>query len=277
MMSESHQLSLKRLSKFTLLTFSSLTSLSLLYSRSIKDHRDGGGQVTLSIAHCRKLVIAAVNGSAVGIGATMQLPCDIRIISSTAKIAFPFAKRGITTEACSAFYLPRLVGTSKALELVMTADTYKPDYPALLPLWREILPAEQVFPKSLELAKRLIKENSVVSMAIMKSLIYRAPDNPEETHLVDSQAIAATSAGDAVEGEFKLKQLPSNERDTSGHIEDLLTISPSSLPLMTTPDDRFFRISRCQVIHGKETGKFQRNYQGSREDAILPLVDANRD
>jgi len=132
----------------------------------------------------------------------MTLPCDIRIISSNAKIAFPFGKRGITTEAASSFFLPRLVGTSKALELLMTADTYKPDYPAVLPLWREIVPAEQVLPKALELAERLTKENSIVSMAITKSLVYRAPDNPEETHLLDSQAIAATSAGDAVEGEL---------------------------------------------------------------------------
>jgi len=137
-------------------------------------------------------------------GITTQLPMDMRIISSSAKVGFPFAKRGITAESSAAFFLPRLVGQSKALELWLTADVYRADHPALLPLWKEIVPTEQVLPRALELAKRLTTENSLMAIAIMKAYAYRVPPTPEEAHLIDSQSLAAfaTQAPDAKEGEW---------------------------------------------------------------------------
>jgi len=91
---------------------------------TIDEHRDGGGLVTLRIYESKKPVIAAINGPAVGIGATMTLPMDIRIASGTAKMGFVFARRGITPEACSGWFLPRVVGISQALEWVMTGRVF---------------------------------------------------------------------------------------------------------------------------------------------------------
>lgn len=98
-----------------------------------------GGRVTLAIHRCRKPTIAAVNGSAVGIGATMQLPCAIRIAYAQAKIGFVFARRGLVMEAASSFFLPRLIGFSRALHLTTTGATYKADSKLLEGLYSEVL------------------------------------------------------------------------------------------------------------------------------------------
>ncbi|UZJ56349.1 hypothetical protein CBS101457_005669 [Exobasidium rhododendri] len=173
------------------------------HDQPLRYHRDGGGQASGAVLRCRKLVIAAVNGNAVGIGITMVLPADIRIVSESAKLAMPFVKRGITLEAMSGYILPRLVGHSNALEISMTGDVYLPSSKCFSPMFREIVPSEEVFPLALKLAKRLAKENSSVSMALNKALVWRAPSEggPEATHLIDSMCIRATSAGkDAKEG-----------------------------------------------------------------------------
>lgn len=131
----------------------------------------------------------------------MILPADIRIVAESAKLALPFAKRGINLEAMSGYILPRLVGHAHALEICMTGDIYLPSAPCFASMFKSILPADQVFPTALTLAKRLSKENSPVSMALNKALVWRTPDSPEATHLLDSMCISATSASrDAKEG-----------------------------------------------------------------------------
>src|SRR5271163_461361 len=89
-----------------------------------RTHRDGGGRVTLAIHRCTKPVIAAINGSAVGVGITMTLPMNIRVVSEKAKVGFVFARRGIVMEAASSFFLPRLIGLSKAMHLITTGSVY---------------------------------------------------------------------------------------------------------------------------------------------------------
>ncbi|PWN50601.1 ClpP/crotonase [Violaceomyces palustris] len=166
-----------------------------------REHRDGGGQTALSILRCRKVTIAAINGNAVGIGLTMTLPCDFRLVSEKAKVAIPFTKRGIAMEATSSYLLPRLVGNTKALDLILSGDTRYPDDISLLPLWtRPPLPSEKVLPTAIEMATKLATENSIVSMALCKAQIWRGLKDPEETHLIESQGIYETSRVDANEG-----------------------------------------------------------------------------
>ncbi|CEH16065.1 enoyl-hydratase isomerase family protein [Ceraceosorus bombacis] len=183
------------------------------------DHRDGGGQAGLSIAKCRKLVIAAVNGNAVGIGLTMVLSTDIRLVAANAKVGIPFVKRGISMEATSSYLLPRLVGHSNALKISMTGDTYRADDPTWRDLWYNVLPAEQVLPEALKLAGRLAVDNSVISMALNKALIWQCPPTREETHLLESKMIWEASKRDAQEGvlSFMQKRKPKFE----GTVEDV--------------------------------------------------------
>lgn len=164
-----------------------------------------------------------MNGSAVGVGLTMVLPADIRIVSETAKIALPFTKRGISLEAMSSYFLPRLVGHANALQIAMTGDTYSPNAPCMAPLFAAILPQSEVLPHSLNLAKRLAKQNSVLSMAINKSLLWRTPATPEETHLLDSACIAGLSrASDVAEGvQSFLEKRPANFKGTVQELEQL--------------------------------------------------------
>jgi enoyl-CoA hydratase/carnithine racemase len=154
-----------------------------------RTHRDGGGRVALAIHRCTKPVIAAVNGSAVGVGVTMTLPMAIRVVSEKAKLGLVFARRGIVMEATSSYFLPRLIGMSRAMHLVTTGAVY----PATDPLWRElfseILPPEKVLPRALELADDIANNTSNVSTALMRDLMWRNPGSPEETHLLDSKVL----------------------------------------------------------------------------------------
>jgi enoyl-CoA hydratase/carnithine racemase len=154
------------------------------------DYRDGGGTVTTAIHACRKPVIAALNGSAVGIGITMTLPCAIRIVHKKAKIGFVFGRRGLVMEAASSYFLPRLLGYSKAMHLVTTGSVYPSTHPLLSGLFSEIVDShEQVLPKAIELAEEIASKTSGVSWALMRDMIYRGPDSAEESHLLDSKII----------------------------------------------------------------------------------------
>ncbi|TBU33373.1 peroxisomal enoyl-CoA-hydratase [Dichomitus squalens] len=186
-------------------------------------HRDGGGQVTLAIFRCRKITICAVNGHAVGVGVTaLQLPCDIRFVWGGAKLAFPFVRRGIAPEAASSYLLPRLIGNSRALSLFLTGATVSPDSPLLAGLYHSVLPTrEEVFPAALTLAKDLAVNTSQTAVAVTKGLVWRGPDNIEETHLLDSRAIRVLgAAGDAAEGAraFKERRLPKMTDKLSDHL-----------------------------------------------------------
>ncbi|KJX98889.1 enoyl-CoA hydratase/isomerase like protein [Zymoseptoria brevis] len=157
---------------------------------AVRDHRDGGGRVTMAINRCRKPSIGALNGSAVGIGITMTLPMNIRIAYENAKIGFVFARRGLVMEAASSFFLPRLIGTSKALHLCTTGATYPAKHPLLNTLFSETLPTpEAVLPRALEIADEVVKNCSGISTYLMKEMMYRNPDTAEGAHLLDSRIV----------------------------------------------------------------------------------------
>ncbi|EPE32422.1 ClpP/crotonase [Glarea lozoyensis ATCC 20868] len=152
-------------------------------------HRDMGGQVALAIHNCKKPVIAAITGSAVGVGITMTLPCAIRVVSDKAKVGFVFARRGIVMEACSSFFLPRLVGWSRAMHLVTTGAVYRATHKLFGDLFTEIVKPEQVMEKALELAEEISGKTSTVSTTLMRDLMWRGPGTVEETHLLESRVL----------------------------------------------------------------------------------------
>jgi enoyl-CoA hydratase/carnithine racemase len=164
--------------------------------------RDTGGRVSLAIFACTKPVIAAINGPAVGIGATMTLPMDVRIASDKARIGFVFGKIGIVPEACSTWFLPRIVGMSRALELVYSADILTADEAKEAQLVRTVVPAEELLATARALAKKFTEHRSPVATALARQMMYRnsAQPHPVDAHRVDSLAMFYTSIGDGKEG-----------------------------------------------------------------------------
>ncbi|ORY68612.1 enoyl-CoA hydratase/isomerase [Pseudomassariella vexata] len=176
-----------------------LTSAELAKQRNA--HRDGGAQVSLAIYHCTKPVIAALNGHAVGVGITMTLPCNLRIASSSAKIGFVFARRGLAMEACSSFFLPRILGTGRALELVSTGRAYLATDIAVRDLFAEVVEPGKVVERALEVAEEMGRLTSGVSTTVMRDMIYRGPKNPEEAFELESKILFDLFRGrDAREG-----------------------------------------------------------------------------
>lgn len=151
------------------------------------DHRDSGGRTSLALYRCNKPVIAAINGSAVGVGITMTLPANIRVVSSEAKVGFVFSRRGFVLEACSSFFLPRLVGTSKAMHLATTGSVYPATHKLFDGLFSEIVPPAEVLPTALKIADEIAANTSLISTKVNKDLIYRSPATPEEVHLLESK------------------------------------------------------------------------------------------
>jgi enoyl-CoA hydratase/carnithine racemase len=164
--------------------------------------RDSGGRVTLSIFACKKPVIAAINGAAVGIGATMTLAMDIRLASEKAKMGFVFGKLGIVPEACSSWFLPRIVGLSQALEWVYSAEIFDAQEAVRGGLVKAALPADQLLPEAYKLARKFVEQRSPVAVALARQMLYRnaAQPHPLEAHRVDSLAMFYTSIGDGKEG-----------------------------------------------------------------------------
>lgn len=172
-----------------------------LASVSRDTHRDGGGRVSLSIFRCNKPVIAAMNGSAVGVGVTMTLPCAIRITHSQAKIGLVFARRGLVLEATSSFFLPRLLGTSRALHLATTGGVYPAAHRLFDGLFTLVEEPAGVLPKALEIADEVVRNCSAVSAVVIRDMIYRNPGTPEEAHLLESKVLFDMFRGrDFVEG-----------------------------------------------------------------------------
>ncbi|CAO2657817.1 Nn.00g070770.m01.CDS01 [Neocucurbitaria sp. VM-36] len=156
----------------------------------VQDHRDGGGRVALSIFHCRKPTIGALQGSAVGIGITMTLPMNIRIAYASAKIGFVFSRRGLIMEACSSFFLPRLIGHSRAMAATTTGATYLASDKIWGGLFTELCDRpEDVLPRALAVAEDVVRNTSSVSTYLMKELMYRDRGSPEGQHLLDSRVI----------------------------------------------------------------------------------------
>ncbi len=164
--------------------------------------RDTGGRVTLAIFECTKPVIAAVNGVAVGIGATMTLAMDIRLASEQAKFGFVFGKIGIVPEACSSWFLPRVVGLSQALEWVYTADIFDAQEAKRGGLVKAVVSPELLLDEAKKLARRIIDNRSPVAIALARQMLYRnsAQAHPLEAHRVDSLAVFYTSLRDGKEG-----------------------------------------------------------------------------
>jgi enoyl-CoA hydratase/carnithine racemase len=165
--------------------------------------RDGGGQVTLRIFDSLKPVIAAINGPAVGVGITMTLPMDVRIAATGAKIGFVFARRGIVPEACSSWFLPRLVGISQAMEWVATGRVFLAEEALEGGLVRSVHPADEVLGVAQELAAEIASEAAPVSVALARRLMWTmlGASHPMEAHRADSRAMFSRGrSSDAFEG-----------------------------------------------------------------------------
>lgn len=181
--------------------------------------RDTGGRVTLAIFNCKKPVIAAINGAAVGIGATMTLAADVRLASEKARIGFVFGKIGIVPEACSSWFLPRIVGISQALEWCYSADILSAEEAKAGGLVKAVLPPDQLLPEAYRLAKKFVENRSPVAIALARQMLYRnsAQPHPIEAHRVDSLAVFYTSLKDGKEGvrSFLEKRAPDFQSQAS--------------------------------------------------------------
>ena len=164
--------------------------------------RDTGGRVTLAIFNCAKPVIAAINGPAVGIGATMTLAMDMRLASEKARIGFVFGKIGIVPEACSSWFLPRVVGLSQALEWCYSAEVFDAQEALRGGLVRAVLPPDELLAEAYRLARKFTQKRSPVGVALTRQMLYRnsAQAHPLEAHKVDSLAVFHLSKRDGREG-----------------------------------------------------------------------------
>jgi enoyl-CoA hydratase/carnithine racemase len=153
--------------------------------------RDGGGRMTLRVFECRKPVIAAVNGPAVGIGATMLLPMDARIASSEARFGFVFSQRGIVPEAASSYFLPRIVGITQALEWCYSGRVFGADEALAGRLVSRVVAPEELIPAARALARSYIDTTAPVSVALIRQMMWRmlGASHPMEAHRIDSKAM----------------------------------------------------------------------------------------
>jgi len=178
----------------------------------VKGVRDTGGRVTLAIFDCTKPVIAAVNGAAVGVGATMTLAMDIRLASEHARFGFVFGKIGIVPDACSSWFLPRIVGLAKALKWTYSAEILDAATALRDGLVEEVLPADRLLARAYELAGALANERSPASTALIRQMMYRNAGlpHPLHAHKVESLAMHHVSTRDGKEGvaAFMAKRAP---------------------------------------------------------------------
>lgn len=165
-------------------------------------NRDTGGTVVLRMFRMKKPLIAAVNGASVGVGTTMQLPMDVRIASPYAKFGFVFSQRGITLESCAAWFLPRLVGMSKALEWSFKGNVFGADEALASGLISEITEAEALMERAVEIARSFTESTSAMSVAVNRQLLWRMAGarHPMEAHKLDSRTMLHTSMRDGKEG-----------------------------------------------------------------------------
>jgi enoyl-CoA hydratase/carnithine racemase len=157
----------------------------------VEEHRDGGGLVALRIFESRKPVIAAINGPAVGVGITMTLPMDVRIASTAARIGFVFARRGIVPEACSSWFLPRIVGIAQAAEWVYTGRIFSAEDALAARLVTRVVAPDALLDVARALGREIADGTSAMSVALARQLLWRglAADHPMEAHKADSRCI----------------------------------------------------------------------------------------
>ncbi|MDP3676091.1 MAG: crotonase/enoyl-CoA hydratase family protein [Novosphingobium sp.] len=187
--------------------------------------RDGGGKLTLRLFQSTKPIIGAINGAAVGVGATMQLPMDIRLASTTARFGFVFARRGIVPEACSSWFLPRIVGLPQALEWTMTGRVFDAEEALRGGLVRSLHAPADLLPAARALASEIALNTSAVSVAMTRAMLWRLPwaDHPMAAHRIDSRAIYRLSKGaDMAEGvaSFLAKRPPAFPGKVSSDMPD---------------------------------------------------------
>jgi enoyl-CoA hydratase/carnithine racemase len=181
--------------------------------RAEEEQRDGGGRVSLAIYELKKPVIAAINGPAVGVGVTMTLPMDIRIASNAARFGFVFSRRGIVPEACSSWFLPKVVGMSRALEWIYSGRVFDAAEALAGGLVSRVVAPEELLPAARALAREIADNTSAVSVALCRQMLWRmaGADHPMEAHKVDSRGIYAMGASKDVEegiAAFKEKRAP---------------------------------------------------------------------
>jgi enoyl-CoA hydratase/carnithine racemase len=197
--------------------------------------RDGGGIVSLRIAASRKPVIVAVNGPAVGVGATMTLPADIRIAAESARFGFVFARRGLVPEAASSWFLPRVVGISQAMEWVATGRVFDASEAFAGGLVSRVVPDAELLPAARGIAAEITANTSAVSVALSRRMLWSmlGASTPWEAHRIDSNAIFRLGQGpDAAEGvtAFLEKRPP----EFPGRVADHLDVVPA---WPTRPED----------------------------------------
>ena len=188
--------------------------------------RDGGGLVSLRIFDCKKPVIGAINGAAVGVGVTMTLPMDIRLASEHAKFGFVFARRGIVPEACSSWFLPRLVGISQAAEWCYSGRVFPAAEALAGRLVRSVHPADELLPAARAIATEIATNTAPVSVALTRQMLWRmlGADHPMEAHKVDSRGILERGrSADAREGvvSFLEKRAPEFPLKVSDGLPDI--------------------------------------------------------
>jgi enoyl-CoA hydratase/carnithine racemase len=164
---------------------------------------DGGGILTLRIYECRKPVIAAINGAAVGVGVTMTLPMDIRLASDNARFGFVFARRGIVPEACSSYFLPRVVGINRALEWCYSGRVFPAAEALQAGLVRSVHPKDELLDTARAIAREIASDTSAISVTLIRHMMWRmlGADHPIEAHKIDSRGVYYTGRSpDAREG-----------------------------------------------------------------------------
>jgi enoyl-CoA hydratase/carnithine racemase len=156
-----------------------------------ESYRDGGGLLALEIFRLTKPVIAAINGPAVGVGVTMTLPMDVRIAAEGAKLGFVFTRRGMVPEACSSFFLPRIVGISQAMEWMLTGRVFTAQEAHAGGLVSRVVPPEQVLPEALAIAREITENTAPVSVALTRQMLWRqlSGSSPMRAHRIESKGI----------------------------------------------------------------------------------------
>ena len=190
------------------------------------DHRDGGGLVALRIFKSKKPVIGAINGDAVGVGATMTLPMDVRIASKSARFGFVFSRRGAVPEACSSWFLPRIVGISKALDWCYTGKVFNSQEALQHGLVSEVIPDDKLIDRALEIGSSYSSKTSAISVSLARQMMWNmlAATHPEEAHILDSMAMEKMGKSpDIKEGiaSFLEKRAPSFSMKVSKDLPDL--------------------------------------------------------
>jgi enoyl-CoA hydratase/carnithine racemase len=195
--------------------------------------RDGGGRISLRLFECVKPVIAAINGPAVGVGITMTLPMDVRLAAEGAKIGFVFARRGIVPEACSSWFLPRIVGISQAMEWVATGRVFDASEALAGGLVRSVHAPDDVLGAARDLAREIAANSAPVSVALARRMMWTmlGASHPMEAHRADSRAMFARGrSADAVEGVTSF--LEKRPAEFSDRVSDGL---PDILPWLEEP------------------------------------------